>query len=375
MRLFFLSGLFMIAALVTACVNYQANANHIEQHKIHKVTYQQKPSSFEKMINDISDKRVVLIGEQHTRFDHHLNQLAVIKALHQRNPQLAIGVEWFQQPFQQVLDDFIAKKIDTTTLLRNSEYYQRWKYDYRLYQPIMDYARQHNIRLLALNAPVEITKKVGAKGLDSLTPAERQQLPARINPPSHDYEKALTTVFSDHHLPKARIKNFIMVQRIWDETMAANSVKFLKQKPDSQLVILAGVGHIAQAEGIPTDIQRKLPNITLVKLMTADKKASDNYQYADYQLYSKPIELPKTGKMGVMLNTQGDYLVISQIRKGSAADKAQLKAGDKIIKINDTAINNMTDLKIVIGSAKIGEKINLIIQREGKEKPFTIILH
>ncbi|MGV6808577.1 MAG: ChaN family lipoprotein [bacterium] len=364
----------MIAALVTACVNYQANANHIEQHKIHKVTYQKKALSFDSMINNISDKRIVLIGEQHTRFDHHLNQLAVIKALHQRNPQLAIGVEWFQQPFQQVLDDFIAKKIDTATLLRDSEYYQRWKYDYRLYQPIMDYARQHNIRLLALNAPVEITKKVGAKGLASLTPIERQQLPTIINPPSSDYEKALTDVFSHHHLPKARIKNFIMVQRIWDETMAANSAKFINENPNATLVVLAGVGHIAQAEGIPTDIQRKLPNIALVKLMTADKKVSDYYQYADYQMYSKPIELPKTGKMGVMLNTQQEHLVISQIRKGSAADKAQLEAGDKIIKINDMVINNMTDLKIVIGSAKVGEEISLIIQREGKEKKIPVTL-
>jgi len=373
-RLFFLSIAFIVAALFVGCVNHQADPNSINQHKIHKIIYQKQSLSFSEMIDHLSQQRVVLIGEQHTRFDHHLNQLNIIKALHQRNPKLAIGVEWFQQPFQSILDEFIAGQIDTETLLRKSEYYKRWRYDYRLYQPIMDYARQHQIPLLALNAPVEITKKVGKSGLASLTPIERQQLPKIINPPNKAYEQALSAVFSNHHLPKERINHFIMVQRIWDETMAANSVKFLKQKSDAQLVVLAGVGHIAQAEGIPSDIQRHLPDITLARVISVDKKTKDDYTHTDYQLYSKPIKLAATGKMGVMLNTQHKYLMISQIRKGGAAAKANLKSGDKILKINDTTINNMTDLKITLGTAAVGEKIALLIQRDGKEKLVDIIL-
>ena len=373
-RLFFLSIAFIVAALFVGCVNHQAEPSSINQHKIHKIIYQKQNLSFNKMIDHLSQQRVVLIGEQHTRFDHHLNQLNIIKALHQRNPKLAIGVEWFQQPFQSVLDEFIAGQIDTATLLRKSEYYKRWKYDYRLYQPIMDYARQHQIPLLALNAPVEITKKVGKSGLSSLTSIERQQLPKIINPPNKAYEQALSAVFSNHHLSKERINHFIMVQRIWDETMAANSVNFLKQTSDSQLVVLAGVGHIAQAEGIPSDIQRHLPDITLARVISVDKKTKDDYTHTDYQLYSKPIKLAATDKMGVMLNTQHKHLMISQIRKGGAAAKANLKSGDKILKINDTTINNMTDLKITLGTAAVGEKVALLIQRDGKEKLVDIIL-
>ena len=48
----------------------------------------------------IDDARVILVGESHTRWDHHLVQLEILKLLYQKSPKLAIGVEWFQQPYQ-----------------------------------------------------------------------------------------------------------------------------------------------------------------------------------------------------------------------------------------------------------------------------------
>ena len=56
-------------------------------------------------IEQIGDARVILVGETHTRYDHHLVQLEILKKLYQKSPKLALGVEWFQQPFQKHLDD------------------------------------------------------------------------------------------------------------------------------------------------------------------------------------------------------------------------------------------------------------------------------
>ena len=64
------------------------------------------------IIPRLARKRVVFIGEAHDRYDHHLNQLAIIRRLHARHPDLAIGMEFFQQPFQQALDDYIAGELD-----------------------------------------------------------------------------------------------------------------------------------------------------------------------------------------------------------------------------------------------------------------------
>ena len=96
--------------------------------------------------------RVILVGETHTRYDHHLVQLEALRLLHETYPQLALGVEWFQQPFQQHLDDYIRGNITEQQMLHRTEYFSRWSYDYRLYRPIMQFAREHGIPIIALNA-------------------------------------------------------------------------------------------------------------------------------------------------------------------------------------------------------------------------------
>jgi uncharacterized iron-regulated protein len=91
----------------------------------------------EGIIPRLADKRVVFIGESHNRFDHHLTQLAIIRRLHAIHPRLAIGMEAFQQPFQGILDDYIEGRLSEEEMLRGTEYYTRWRFDYRLYAPIL----------------------------------------------------------------------------------------------------------------------------------------------------------------------------------------------------------------------------------------------
>ena len=110
-------------------------------------------SSLQGIIPGLADKRVVFVGESHDRYDHHLAQLEIIRSLHALHPRLAIGMEAFQQPFQTVLDDYIAGRLSEREMLRDSEYYTRWRFDYRLYAPILRYAREHQLPVVALNLP------------------------------------------------------------------------------------------------------------------------------------------------------------------------------------------------------------------------------
>ena len=104
---------------------------------------------------------MVLIGETHDRFDHHLIQLEIIRGLHAIDLRIAIGMEAFQQRFQRHLDDYVAGKLSEPELLRETEYYRHWGFDFRLYQPILSFAREHGLPLVALNPPAELTRKVG----------------------------------------------------------------------------------------------------------------------------------------------------------------------------------------------------------------------
>src|ERR1700674_5123943 len=59
----------------------------------------------DKFAAQLATKQVVFVGEEHTRYDHHLNQLEIIRRLHDLDPNMAIGVEYFKQhSHQQVAD-------------------------------------------------------------------------------------------------------------------------------------------------------------------------------------------------------------------------------------------------------------------------------
>src|SRR5436190_5954390 len=126
----------------------------------------------------VAASRVVCVGEEHTNPHHHWFQLEVVNQLivAHRAP-FALGMEMFQRPFQGVLDDYAAKRIDDAALRSRAGYAERWGYDYTFYGPTIDRARDAGATLLALNAPRELTKAVVRRGIEGLTPDETKQLP------------------------------------------------------------------------------------------------------------------------------------------------------------------------------------------------------
>jgi uncharacterized iron-regulated protein len=107
----------------------------------------------DKLAAQLATKRVVFIGEIHNRYDHHLNQLAIIRRLHELKPDIAIGIEYLPRSTQPQLDDYIAGRTTEQEFLRAAAYYRNWGYDYRLYAPIFRYAREQHIPVVPLNVP------------------------------------------------------------------------------------------------------------------------------------------------------------------------------------------------------------------------------
>jgi len=63
---------------------------------------------------------------------------------------------------------------------------------------------------------------------------------------------------------------------------------------------------------------------------------------------------------------------IAQIVAGSAAEKAGLKVGDLILKVDDTTIDSNTTLAAVISGFNAGDTATLTIQRDGQEQTVTV---
>jgi uncharacterized iron-regulated protein len=212
---------------------------------------------------NVAASRVVCVGEEHPNPHHHWFQLETVMQMAKRRTSapLALGMEMFQRPFQGVLDDYAAKRIDSAALRSRSGWEERWNYDFALYGPTIDRARDAGATLLALNAPRELTKKLVRQGLDGLSPDDKKQVPEmNLDDRQHRvwFDTTMEEMSGPHgaaHAPATGDKpdeaapampsgdRIYAAQVLWDETMADGAASWAKAHPTGLLVLLAGNGH------------------------------------------------------------------------------------------------------------------------------------
>jgi len=313
-----------------------------------------------KLVEQQQSRQVIMVGENHVRYDHHLIQLEFLRQLYQLNKQIAIGAEWFQQPFQPVLDDFIAGNIDEATLLRETGYYNRWRYDYRLYRPIMDFARQHKIPVIALNVSSELTAAIREHGIDNLPAEFAAQLPDHYDTDDQAYRDRLQRVFEMHPEYAGEFEHFYRGQLTWDEGMAQAASLYLQKHPQKQMLIFAGAGHLEFDSGIPSRIKRRT-GIAPFTVIVADDVDTYPAEVADEILISSAINLPPKGRLGVILQEEGRLLLIRDFANEHVFMQQNIPKGSAILSINKQPIRSFADLKILLLDLKPAQAIDITI--------------
>jgi len=335
-------------------------------HKKQGVAVQQ-PLSIKEIVGMNSDKKVILIGENHTDYAHHENQYEVVRELINSGKDVAIGLEMFQRPFQKYLDAYIAGEISEREMLEKTEYFDRWRYDYRLYKRLIDYAKSKHIPLIALNLEQEITKKVSAEGILSLSDEDLAKIPSDIQYTGGAYKDFLKTVFQMHEGDRV-FEHFYESQLLWDETMAETAYKYMESHPEKTMVIVAGNGHIRFGHGIADRLKRRngLANTVIVQ--------DEDYEsgIADYILYPEKMEFEESPKLGVMVDEDDKGLLVKTVTKGSLAEKSGVHDGDYIINFNGQKVHNLTGVRIGLLSAEKGKTYNMTVTRDGKDVSFSV---
>lgn len=314
-------------------------------------------------MTNLAPERVVYVGETHTAYGDHLVQLDVLRSMAAQGDGLAIGVEWFQRPFQAVLDAYLDGSIGEAEMLRRTEYYQRWRFDYRLYRPIMQFARDNGIPVIALNAPRELTSEISRVGIDGLDEALRAQLPDGYDFDDQAYAETLREVFLQHDSGSGDFRRFLEVQLTWDESMAQGVAEYLQSEPGSRMVVFAGRGHIAGRSGIPNRVTRRtgLKGATI----TTFDPAGSVFNEADYLVLSRDRRLPPAGLMQVLLDERDGAVFIDGFGTDSPAEAAGAEKGDRIVSIDGVAISHFTDVKVALLDRRPGDEVGLELRRDG----------
>ncbi|MEG4024079.1 ChaN family lipoprotein [Microcoleus sp. S13C4] len=235
----------------------------------------------QEILQQLVKAKVVYLGETHDSVEDHQAQLKIIREMQRQNRKIAIAMEMFQRPFQSAIDNYLAGKLTEEQLVEQTEYDRRWRFPWESYAPILRFAKENQLPVLALNTPSEVTRKVASQGLESLTAEEKKHIPpiSEIRTDNAEYRQLLLEVYQQHQKAEqgnsTAFERFLQAQVLWDETMAEKIAEFVKANPDYQVVVLAGKGHIIDGYGIPSRVERRL-GVGNVKMRSVLLNSSDN---------------------------------------------------------------------------------------------------
>ncbi len=226
---------------------------------------------------------VVLLGEIHDREEDHRWQLATIRRLYAVHPTLVLGFEMFPRSDQPVLDAWVAGRLTEAEFLAQSDWKTVWGFPPELYLPIFRFAREHRVKMLALNVSQRLVHLAGSLGWAGVAPRDREGV-ADPAPPSDDYRASLADVMSGHGGPKlsaASLARFVDAQTVWDSAMAQAIAAQHARAPDRPVVAVMGLGHLENRWGVPHQLAALgLPDAGVL-LPTHDECSPPGAGYAD----------------------------------------------------------------------------------------------
>lgn len=252
-----------------------------------------KTISTEQYLPNLYNKNVILLGEHHANQSHHDWQLLLLKKLHSKNPHIVIGLEMFPRRKQALLDKWINKDIDQNEFIKASEWDEIWAFDFNQYLPLLTFAREKGIPLVAINVDKSLLKMVGKHGWENIPQQHRLGIgdPAK---PGKSYVRQLATSFQGHYEDPSKISKqaflrFVQQQLLWDRAMAEGLAAARKNSPDKQIVGIVGSWHIINGHGIPHQLKSLGINDSL-SLVPWDEHlncSSINQEFAD-AIYGPP---------------------------------------------------------------------------------------
>lgn len=319
-----------------------------------------KALDFEDIIERLLDKKIIYVGEQHDRYEHHLVQLDIIKSLKEKGYDISIGMEMFIHKNQKALDDFIEGNIDEREFLRHSQYFKTWGFDYVLYRDILIFARENKIPVIGLNIPRGIVNKVSRSGIESLSEEEKKELPLEMDMSDEEYKKRLRETFERHEgSEKREFERFYQSQIIWDEIMAQRIDEYMKENPSKKMIVIVGSGHLAYSSGIPKRAFRRNGLPYAIILNNEDVFSS----IADYILYPEPVSTPEAPRLMALLKDDDEGVRVVGFSEDSISEKAGLREDDIIVSIDKERVNSVEDVKILLLYKKKGDTIKIDVLR------------
>ncbi len=230
-------------------------------------------TSYKKLLKKAAQADIVFFGEEHDNPIAHWFEIKLTKDLYKKTKgNIIMGAEMLETDNAQAYTDYLKGKITYKKLKKEARLWPNFKTDYK---PLLDFAKEKNIRFVATNIPRRYASRVfhgGFKALDTISNKEK----AWIAPLPIKYDSTLTSYVAmikmEHvkYMPKKMQKNMPKAQAVKDATMAYNILK--NYQKGNIFIHFNGSYHSNNKQGIVWYIKQKNPKL---KIMTIDVETQE----------------------------------------------------------------------------------------------------
>jgi len=256
------------------------------------------------LTNQLKNTQVIFFGELHSHQASHKFQLDLLQALYRQNPKLILSMEQFSRDAQGIVDGYLDNQFGEETLIEEGGAWPIYKGAYR---PLVEFAREHHIPVIAANAPAMFVRCVGKNGFDILKKLSKdkkswsaQALDFNNKKYRDKFMSFLKQSGSKHGqstetMGKRMMKSY-SAQLLRDTTMAESIANALKHYPDHQLLHLNGsfhsdgrLGTVAVLEKLKPELSIKVISPLMLDGNKIPELEKDDYQQGDFLYLVKAL--------------------------------------------------------------------------------------
>jgi len=226
-----------------------------------------KKTSYKKLIKAASKSDIVFFGEEHDNPIAHWLELELTKELYKKTEgKIVMGAEMLETDNQKAYNNYLEGKIDYKQLKKDARLWPNFKTDYK---PLLDFAKEKNIKFVATNIPRRYASKVfhgGFEALDTLSSQEKKwiaPLPIKYDSTLTKYV-AMTKMEHVKYMPKNMQKNMPKAQAVKDATMAYNILK--NYETGKIFIHYNGSYHSNDYQGIVWYIKQEKPEMKILTI-------------------------------------------------------------------------------------------------------------
>lgn len=270
----------------------------IEKHfKIYN-THTKQLTTPDQIAADCKDADVLFFGEEHNDSACHYLEHIIFEALHkQYGEKIALSLEMFETDNQVALNDYLGGFILEDRLAKDVRLWGNYK-DYR---PMIEYAKQNNINVIAANPPrryVSMVSRKGMKVLDSLPKESKKFLPPLpYDTLSGRYRDKFAEVMQGS--PGSTSPNIYYSQNLWDAGMSYSIYSYWKKNKDKKIFHCVGRFHCDEKLGTLAQLQKRKSGLKILNISSFSDSSFANPDWekfsnlGDYIIITNP-ELKKT---------------------------------------------------------------------------------